>query len=509
MTRLDAWLSHALWVTCVLAAGPALATPITSAGSAPTPTRQIDFQEFSITNGTLVTNQYQSLGVAFGPAPKFKQADVALYAAMSGQGLDSSSGEADNSGCAGIRSIYFTQPTTFASFTIATDLADDASLTALAAGAVVETHVFSTDATGGRYIGFVTAQPFDELRLEIIGPESQCMALDQLSFGVCGNGIVDGNDECDDGNDVNSDACTYGCKAARCGDGMVWASIELCDDGNDSYTDACAACGIGGECGDGHVQPLEACDDGNYDNSDDCLTTCVNAACGDGFLHAGREVCDDGNMIDSDGCLATCVAASCGDGVVQAEAEECDDHNLSSSDGCNATCRIEAAPHGTAAGTGVAGGSGSGGVTHSGTEAAGVDGTAAGQGGRTGAAGSSGAAGSGMPGSDVARRAATAGSGAGDAGDAGSVAVDAGDRGSSVVDAAGISTHDAGTHNGPSDAGGCSCRVVARRADRNVLLGWLSLMVIGALRTWSRYRRRYTRSSLVPVARCDADTEQP
>lgn len=46
-------------------------------------------------------------------------------------------------------------------------------------------------------------------------------------------------------------------------------------------------------CGDGIVnQPSEECDDGNQDNSDDCLDTCLDASCGDGFLQEGEE-CED------------------------------------------------------------------------------------------------------------------------------------------------------------------------------------------------------------------------
>ena len=35
----------------------------------------------------------------------------------------------------------------------------------------------------------------------------------------CGDGIVDPGEDCDDENDVNTDACTNACTNARCGDG--------------------------------------------------------------------------------------------------------------------------------------------------------------------------------------------------------------------------------------------------------------------------------------------------
>jgi hypothetical protein len=63
-------------------------------------------------------------------------------------------------------------------------------------------------------------------------------------FG-CGDGVVDGLELCDDGNQDNTDACTTNCKPAVCGDGYVWKGYEACD-GNlnecsaDCTTDECS-----------------------------------------------------------------------------------------------------------------------------------------------------------------------------------------------------------------------------------------------------------------------------
>jgi cysteine-rich repeat protein len=48
-------------------------------------------------------------------------------------------------------------------------------------------------------------------------------------------------------------------------------------------------------CGDGVVQAGEECDDGNQIDTDTCLSTCQSATCGDGKLQEGVEQCDDGN----------------------------------------------------------------------------------------------------------------------------------------------------------------------------------------------------------------------
>src|SRR5688500_6946208 len=38
---------------------------------------------------------------------------------------------------------------------------------------------------------------------------------------VCGNGVMEGTEECDDGNTNGGDDCTASCKPAACGDGVV------------------------------------------------------------------------------------------------------------------------------------------------------------------------------------------------------------------------------------------------------------------------------------------------
>src|SRR5690606_21058346 len=45
-------------------------------------------------------------------------------------------------------------------------------------------------------------------------------------------------------------------------------------------------------CGDGVVEGGEECDDGNKSNYDACISTCVIATCGDGIVRAGYEECD-------------------------------------------------------------------------------------------------------------------------------------------------------------------------------------------------------------------------
>ena len=84
---------------------------------------------------------------------------------------------------------------------------------------------------------------------------------------MCGDGILDEDEQCDDGADNRDDgACTLDCKTAVCGDGLVWAGVEVCD---------------------------EAADNGTLYGG--CSPTCTNnQRCGDGVLDIGYEDCDYG-----------------------------------------------------------------------------------------------------------------------------------------------------------------------------------------------------------------------
>ncbi|MCA9681819.1 MAG: DUF4215 domain-containing protein [Myxococcales bacterium] len=189
----------------------------------------------------------------------------------------------------------------------------------------------------------------------------------------CGNGIVEGAEECDDGNGFDGDVCTNacvfaecgdgilwegveecdpgfggvgpgeacvpGCFFAECGDGFLWVGVELCDDGNLIDGDGCNSDCAPGTCGDGNVDAGEQCDDQNASNEDSCLNSCLFNSCGDGFLNTGVEECDNGPLnSDSAACKLDCSANICGDGDVLVGDEECDDGNDVEDDLCDSSC---------------------------------------------------------------------------------------------------------------------------------------------------------------------------
>jgi cysteine-rich repeat protein len=177
----------------------------------------------------------------------------------------------------------------------------------------------------------------------------ECSGLTHVA--VCGDGILEAPETCDDGNLISGDGCDALCVLERptavCGNGVLEAG-EACDDGNLADLDGCSAqCQLehASCCGNGVVEPGETCDDGNQSDGDGCSAQCQLehvSCCGNGVVEPG-ETCDDGNQSDGDGCSAQCQlehVSCCGNGVVEL-GETCDDGNQSDGDGCSSACQLE------------------------------------------------------------------------------------------------------------------------------------------------------------------------
>ena len=93
-------------------------------------------------------------------------------------------------------------------------------------------------------------------------------------------------------------------------------------------------------CGNGDVEGDEECDLGTRNGGEECRDDCTKPVCGDSIVDQGEE-CDDGNTASGDGCDSTCnLEPVCGNGEVE-EGEQCDDGNARSGDGCSSNCRKE------------------------------------------------------------------------------------------------------------------------------------------------------------------------
>lgn len=121
-----------------------------------------------------------------------------------------------------------------------------------------------------------------------------------------------GEEVCGDGIDNNCNGyIDDNCVIPVCGNGVKEAG-ENCDDGekNGSYGYCASDCnGMGAYCGDGMKNGDEQCDDGNQINGDGCSADCRTELplhyCGDGKKDCGEQ-CDDGNNLPGDGCSVTC-----------------------------------------------------------------------------------------------------------------------------------------------------------------------------------------------------------
>lgn len=184
-----------------------------------------------------------------------------------------------------------------------------------------------------------------------------------IDLPVCGDGVPEGTEDCDDGNVTSGDGCSATCmiEPAACGNGIVQAGEE-CDDGNRLSGDGCdqncqGEQGTAPICGNGTLERHELCDDGNGTSGDGCFLCQVEAGwdcsnntcksiCGDG-RKVGLEQCDDDNLSDFDGCDHHCRSEHgwdctsgtceeiCDDGYVVGS-EACD---VGTHDGCTADCR--------------------------------------------------------------------------------------------------------------------------------------------------------------------------
>ena len=131
---------------------------------------------------------------------------------------------------------------------------------------------------------------------------------------LCGNGILDDNEECDDRNRADNDGCSSDCllEIGICGDGIVQKLLnEQCEASshNPALSYFCNRCRFYSlTCGDGNVDAGEQCDDGILNSASPgaaCRPDCSLARCGDWVIDPS-ETCDDGNRVNLDGCDRYC-----------------------------------------------------------------------------------------------------------------------------------------------------------------------------------------------------------
>lgn len=116
--------------------------------------------------------------------------------------------------------------------------------------------------------------------------------------GTCGDGVINGTEECD-GTDLGSATCLdYG--APQPGGLVCGSDCKLDPSGCTAY------------CGNGHIDGNEQCDGSNFDNK----------SCEDYGYYSGTLSCTATCTVDLGGCMGIC-----GDGMIEGF-EECDGSNL-------------------------------------------------------------------------------------------------------------------------------------------------------------------------------------
>jgi cysteine-rich repeat protein len=210
-------------------------------------------------------------------------------------------------------------------------------------------------------------------------PDASARALDtgvdvRMIAALCGNGVLDPGEQCDDGNARDGDGCSATCQIEaswclplpgqtcmglpRCGNGVL-TSNEACDDGNTVSGDGCSGdcqtiepgwqCRVPGKpctriCGnqlDGSV----SCDGGSDQGAqcgDGIVETGEECDCGDGTIPVPGECPGPNNDSTYGGCTTRCTWGTfCGDGIVNGP-EQCDLGKLNGSDlgpnGCTFGC---------------------------------------------------------------------------------------------------------------------------------------------------------------------------
>jgi cysteine-rich repeat protein len=174
----------------------------------------------------------------------------------------------------------------------------------------------------------------------------RCPVAGKRCIPLCGDRRLTGSENCDDGNVANGDGCSSTCLTEPGWDCSSGVCMPISTgDGGQAWDGGALI------CGDGIISGAEECDDGDLNDNDiynGCSTECTFVTCGDGMVN-GPEECDLGPRNgaaygDADGCTLGCARAHyCGDGIIDSSyGEECDLGVLNGAPGepCLALCKL-------------------------------------------------------------------------------------------------------------------------------------------------------------------------
>ena len=143
------------------------------------------------------------------------------------------------------------------------------------------------------------------------GVQTNLFNLMGKKASICGNGVVEPGEQCDDGNTLDGDCCSSTCQFDPAGAPCTGTNVCL----------TATTCDGAGVCGGG-TPTLSACNDGNVCTLAD---TCFNGAC-----VGVPNTCDDANVCTTDFCTPPTVgcghlnnALACDDGNAATVGDSC------------------------------------------------------------------------------------------------------------------------------------------------------------------------------------------
>ena len=93
--------------------------------------------------------------------------------------------------------------------------------------------------SGDIYLSANTAEI--EFVVKLNGGDPSEIGVQPTEPAFCGNGVIEGDEQCDDGNINNADVCKNDCTRFYCGDGVCYAAVESCGRSYECSSDCCSS----------------------------------------------------------------------------------------------------------------------------------------------------------------------------------------------------------------------------------------------------------------------------
>ncbi len=135
-----------------------------------------------------------------------------------------------------VNNVVVSLPTsTFSSTPTSITAGQSVTLTWTTTGATtisIDQGIGTVAASGTRIVSPTQTTTYTLTATNTAGSVTRALTLSVIRPAVCGNGILESGEQCDDANTNNNDACKNDCTNNVCGDGIVRTGVEACDSGS-------------------------------------------------------------------------------------------------------------------------------------------------------------------------------------------------------------------------------------------------------------------------------------